>query len=214
VRSSSKRARALAGSIGHGFARAWGASASCRLVRPLVRNSVGSRARLQALVFRGQARNPREQWTAGCFIPLVERAWSNMRLATGGSALGTRSWHHNHDAPLPHSLVRRISIGANAPWPRLRRSIAEQSRPQPQPQLVGITRFVRRRVYWLWRRATHLAPRRIDIWDSAHCKGVRPHQCTVRAKVRPRMSGSASGHSSVSSKSDCITSSYRSWLAR
>jgi len=165
---------------------------------------------LQTLVFRGQARKPREQRTAGGFIPLVERAWLNMRLAAGGSTLGTRSWHHKHDATLPRSLVPSISIGADTPRPRLRRSIAEQSRPQLQPQLVGITHFVRRRAYGLLRRATPLAPRRIDIWDSAHCKGLRPHQCTARAKVRPRMSCTASECSSASSRSDCITSSYRS----
>jgi hypothetical protein len=75
------------------------------------------------------------------------RTWLKMRLATGGSALGTTSWHHDHDTLLPRSLVPRISIGADTPRPRLRRRIAQQSGSQLQPQLVGITHFVRRRVY-------------------------------------------------------------------
>ena len=123
------------------------ASASCHPVQSLVRNSVGDRARLQALVFRRQARKPRGQWTASGFIPLVERTWLTMRLAARGPALRTHSWHYNHDAPLPRLLVSRISISANTPQHRLRRSIAEKSRPQLQPQFVGISHFVRRRVY-------------------------------------------------------------------
>jgi hypothetical protein len=168
------------------------------------------RARLEALVFRGQVRKPREQWPASGFIPLLERAWLNMRLAAGGSALGTRSWHHRHGAPLPRSLVPRISIGADTPRPHPRRSIAEQSRSQLKPQLVGITHFIRRCVHGLWQRATRLAPRLIGTWNSAHGKGLRQHQCTARAKVRPRMRGAASGCSSARSVSDCITASYRS----